>query len=124
MCQKIWAGVSPSLPVPNLTQYIQFVKSGQKIGLGPPPPHLDKIQKNSYFFFSGNRPLHPSNEQQLNIWDLRRRNQSFLMRQELSLYEMALWWRYEMVVLSTKYSLRWCFEMVVLPEMVLLYEAQ
>ena len=43
--------------------------------------------------------LHPSNEKQLNIWDLRRRNQSFLMRQELSLYEMALRWRSEMVVL-------------------------
>ena len=24
-------------------------------GQGPPPPHLDKIQKNSYFF-SGDRP--------------------------------------------------------------------
>ena len=35
-----------------LTQYIQFVKSGQNIWAGPsPPPHLDKIQKNSYFFF-------------------------------------------------------------------------
>ena len=31
MCQQIWAGVSPSLPIPKLTQYIQFVKSGQKI---------------------------------------------------------------------------------------------
>ena len=36
MCQKIWAGVSPSLPIPKLTQYIQFVKSGQKIWAGPP----------------------------------------------------------------------------------------
>ena len=49
MCQKIWAGVSPSLPIPKLTEYIQFVKSGQKIWAGPSPPHLDKIQKNSYF---------------------------------------------------------------------------
>ena len=52
MCLEVWAGVSPSLPIPKLTQYIQFVKSGQKFGQGPPlPPHLDKIQKNSYFFF-------------------------------------------------------------------------
>ena len=51
MCQKIWAGVSPSLPIPKLTQYIQFVKSGRKIWAGPSlPPQLDKIQKNSYFF--------------------------------------------------------------------------
>ena len=27
MCQKILAGVSPSLPIPKLTHYIQFVKS-------------------------------------------------------------------------------------------------
>ena len=32
---------------PKLTQYMQFVKSGQKIWAGPSPPHLDKIQKNS-----------------------------------------------------------------------------
>ena len=50
LCRKIWGGVSPSLPIPKLTQFIQFVKSGQKIWAGPPPPHLDKIQKNSYFF--------------------------------------------------------------------------
>ena len=37
MCQKIWAGVSPFLPIPKLTQYIQFVKSQQKIWAGPPP---------------------------------------------------------------------------------------
>ena len=44
-------GVSPSLPIPKLTQYIQFMKSGQKFGQGPPPlPHFDTIQKNSYFF--------------------------------------------------------------------------
>ena len=36
MCQQIWAGVSPSLPIPKLTQFIQFVKSGQKIWAGPP----------------------------------------------------------------------------------------
>ena len=41
--------VSPSLPIPKLTPYIQFVKSGQKIWAAPPPP-LDKIQKNSFFF--------------------------------------------------------------------------
>ena len=56
MCRKIWTGISPSLPIPKLTQYIQFVKSGKKIGQGPPPPHLDKIQENSYFF-RDNRPL-------------------------------------------------------------------
>ena len=51
MCQKNWKGDSPSLLIPKLTQNIQFVKSGQKIWAGPsPPPHLDKIQKNSYFF--------------------------------------------------------------------------
>ena len=48
MTRDIWVGVSPSLP--KLTQYIQFVKSGQKIWAGPSPPQLDKIQKNSYFF--------------------------------------------------------------------------
>ena len=26
------------------------MNSGQKIGQGPPPPHLDKIQKKSNFF--------------------------------------------------------------------------
>ena len=50
MCQKIWAGVCPSLPTPKLTQYKQFVKSGQKIWAGPsspPPPNLDNL----YHFF-------------------------------------------------------------------------
>ena len=35
MCQKIWAGVSPSLPIPKLTQYIQFVKVDKKLEQGP-----------------------------------------------------------------------------------------
>ena len=56
MCQEVWAGVSPSLPIPKLTQYIQFMKSGKKNWAGPSPPHLDKIQENSYFF-RDNRPL-------------------------------------------------------------------
>ena len=34
----IWAGVSPSLLIPKLTQYIQFVKSGQKTWAEPSPP--------------------------------------------------------------------------------------
>ena len=49
MCQKIWAGVSPSPIWPNM---YSLWKVDKKIGQGgPPPPHLDKIQKNSYFFF-------------------------------------------------------------------------
>ena len=51
ICQKIWPGVSSSLPIPKLTQYIQFVKSGQTIWARPVPNHLDKIPKDSYFFF-------------------------------------------------------------------------
>ena len=51
MCQKIWAGVSPSLPIPKLTQYIQFVKSGQKIWAGPSPPSFGQNPKEQLFFF-------------------------------------------------------------------------
>ena len=38
--KKIGQGVSPPplLPIPKLTQYIQFVKSGQKFWAGHPPP--------------------------------------------------------------------------------------
>ena len=36
MCQKIWVGVSPSLSIPKLTQYIQFVKVDKEFGQGPP----------------------------------------------------------------------------------------
>ena len=50
MCQKIWAGVSPSLPIPKLTQYIQFVKSGQKIWAGPPPLIWTKSKRTATFF--------------------------------------------------------------------------
>ena len=50
MCQKISAEVSPSLPIPKLTQYIQFKKSGQKIWAGPPLPHLDKAIRTATFF--------------------------------------------------------------------------
>ena len=52
MCQKIWAGVSPSLPIPKLTQYIQFVKSGQKIWEGPYPHPLiwTKSKRTATFF--------------------------------------------------------------------------
>ena len=51
MCQKIWAGVSPSLPIPKLTQYIQFVKSGQKIWAGPSPPLIWTKSKRTATFF-------------------------------------------------------------------------
>ena len=59
MCQKIWAGVSPSLPkkFPRLTQYIQFVKSGQKIWPGPSPPLIWTKSKRTATFFPGDRPL-------------------------------------------------------------------
>ena len=51
ICQKIWAGVSPSLPIPKLTQYIQFVKSGQKIWAGPSHPLiLTKSKRTANFF--------------------------------------------------------------------------
>ena len=52
MCQKNWAGVSPSLPIPKLTQYIEFVKSGQKNWAGPPSPLLiwTKSKKTAIFF--------------------------------------------------------------------------
>ena len=50
MCQKNWAGVSPSLPVPNLTQYIQFVKSGQKNWAGPSPLIWTKSKRTATFF--------------------------------------------------------------------------
>ena len=55
MCQKIWAGVSPSLPIPKLTQYIQFVKSGQKIWAGPSPPSIGQNPKEQ-LLFSGDLP--------------------------------------------------------------------
>ena len=52
MCQKNWAGVSPSLPIPKLTQYIQFVKSGQNLGQGPPPLIWTKSKRTAIFFGS------------------------------------------------------------------------
>ena len=55
VAKKIWAGVSPSLPIPKLTQYIQFVKSGQKIWAGPSPLIWTK-SKRTATFFSGNHP--------------------------------------------------------------------
>ena len=55
MCQKIWAGVSPSLPIPKLTQYIEFVKSGRKNWAGPSPPSFGQNSKEQ-LFFSGDRP--------------------------------------------------------------------
>ena len=50
ICQTISAVVTPSLPIPKLTQYIQFVKSGQK-NLGS-PPHLiwTKSKRTATFF--------------------------------------------------------------------------
>ena len=48
MTRDIWVGVSPSLP--KLTQYIQFVKSGQKIWAGP-PPSLRQNPKEQLLFF-------------------------------------------------------------------------
>ena len=50
MCQKIRAEVSPSLPIPKLTQYIQFVKSGQKIWAGPPPSFGQNPKEQLLFF--------------------------------------------------------------------------
>ena len=52
MWQKIWAGVSPSLPIPKLTHYIQFVKSWRKIWAGPSPPPLiwTKSKRTATFF--------------------------------------------------------------------------
>ena len=49
--KKIGAGVSPSLPIPKLTQYIQFVKSGQKIWAGPSPPLIWTKSKRTATFF-------------------------------------------------------------------------
>ena len=60
MCQKIWAGVSPSLPIPKLTQYIQFVKSGQKIWAGPSPPLNWTKSKRTATFFGRPSPRAPS----------------------------------------------------------------
>ena len=51
ICQKIWAGVSPSLPIPKLTQYTQFVKSGQKIWAEPSPPSFGQNPKEQLLFF-------------------------------------------------------------------------
>ena len=51
MCQKIWAGVSPSLPIPKLTQYVQFVKRGQKIWAGHLPPLIWAKSKRTASFF-------------------------------------------------------------------------
>ena len=50
-----WAGVSPSLQIPKLTQYIQFVKNGQKIWAGPSPPSFGQNPKEQ-LLISGNRP--------------------------------------------------------------------
>ena len=52
MCQTIWAGVSPSLPIPKLTQYMQFGKSGKRFWTGPsPPPSFGQNSKERLFFF-------------------------------------------------------------------------
>ena len=57
MCQKIWTRVSHSLLIPKLTQYIQFVKSGQKILAGPSLlPSFGQNPKEQ-LLFSGNLPL-------------------------------------------------------------------
>ena len=50
MCQKIWAGVSPSLPIPKLTQYIRFLRCGQNWA-GPPPPLIWIKSKRTATFF-------------------------------------------------------------------------
>ena len=50
---KHWieSGRGSNTPTPSPYWFnIQFVKIGQKIWADPPPPHLDKIQKNSNFF--------------------------------------------------------------------------
>ena len=56
ICQTISAVVTPSLPIPKLTQYIQFVKSGQKNWAGPPPPPNWTKSKTTATFFSDDLP--------------------------------------------------------------------
>ena len=49
--KKIGQGSPPRPPSPSPNLFnIQFVKIGQQIWAGPPPLHLDQIQKNSNFF--------------------------------------------------------------------------
>ena len=50
MFQKLGRGLPLPIPIPKLTQYTVCEKWTKNLG-SPPPPHLDKIQKNSYFFF-------------------------------------------------------------------------
>ena len=57
MCQKKWAGVSPSLPMPKLTQYIySFWKVDEKFGQGPPPPLIWTKSKRTATFFRETTP--------------------------------------------------------------------
>ena len=51
---------SPSLPIAKLTQYIQFVKSGQKIWAGPSPPLNWTKSKRTATFFGRPSPREPS----------------------------------------------------------------
>ena len=50
MPKKLGRGLPPLIPTPKLTQFTVCEKWIKNLGL-PAPPHLDKIQKNSYFFF-------------------------------------------------------------------------
>ena len=49
MCQKIWVGVSPSLPIPKLTQYIYSLWKVDK-NLGPLPLIRTKSKRTATLF--------------------------------------------------------------------------
>ena len=67
MCQKIWAGVSSSLPIPKLTQYIQFVKVDNKFGQGPPPSFGQNPKEQLLFFRETFPKIYPYMDLSYNI---------------------------------------------------------
>ena len=53
MCQKIWAGVSPSFPISKLTQYIHYTvceKWTKNLGMALPPLIWTKSKRTATFF--------------------------------------------------------------------------
>ena len=55
MCQKIWAGVSPSLRIPKLTQYAVCEKWTNNLGRAPPPSFGQNPKEQLLFFV---KPFH------------------------------------------------------------------
>ena len=65
--KKIWAGVPPSHPHPQIDPNIQFVKNGHKFGQAPPPSFGQNPKERLLFFVkpSLNNFIHTINASQM-----------------------------------------------------------